>query len=80
MENLTKQRIIYKVNQEILKEILADRSIPTGAKLTLLYLIYRLGGKNYTFPSQNRIGKDLGFGDRQVRNHLNVLRKKEIIF
>lgn len=72
------KKTIYVNNKFKLEQILADK-IPPGAKLVLLNLLHRTGGKNYAFPSQKTIGKDLGMGDRQVRNHLKVLREKGYI-
>lgn len=72
-------RIIFRPNKVKLDAVLADKDIPPGAKLILLNLIYRAGRKNYAFPSQKTIGKDTGMGDRQVRNHLNLLKKRGII-
>ncbi len=70
---------IYRINKFKLDPILADKMIPSGAKLVLFNLIYRAGIKNYAFPSQKRIASDIGLGERQVRYHLELLHKKGII-
>lgn len=70
---------IYKVNKPVYERILADKTIPSGAKVVLSNLIYRSGLKDYAFPSQRRIAKDVGLSDRQVRNHLRLLFRREII-
>ena len=71
--------VIYTTDKFKLEKVLADKSIPPGAKLILLNLMYRTGLKNYAFPSQKKISKDVGLKERQVRNHLNKLKNKGII-
>lgn len=75
MENET----YYNVDSKKLDEILSDRDICSGAKLVLLKLIYRLRGKNYAFPSQKTLAKDVGLSERQVRNHLELWKQRRII-
>ena len=70
---------IYKSNKFKIEQILANKTIPPGAKLVLFNLLHRAGGKNYAFPSQKRIASDIGLGDRQVRYHLELLSKKGVI-
>lgn len=70
---------IYRINKFKLDLILANKTIPSGAKLVLFNLIYRAGIKNYAWPSQKRIAIDIGLGDRQVRYHLELLSKKGIV-
>ncbi len=74
-----KKNIFYKADKDRVAELLADRSIPPGAKVIILNLIYRLGGKTYSYPSKSKIGKDVGLGSRQVANHLNILKEKGYI-
>lgn len=74
-----KNKEIYKVNAFEFKAILADKTIPPGAKLVLFNLQHRLGGKMFAFPSQKTIGKDIGLSDRQVRYHLKTLKNRGII-
>ena len=75
MEKISK----YKINGYKLKEILTDRTITPSTKLVLLNLTSRLGGKNFCFPSQETIAKDLGLSVRYVRYHISILRKRNII-
>jgi len=76
MENKT----IYTLDGEKFAMILADKTIPSGAKLLLFNLIYRLGGKDHAFPSQRRIADDIGLSERMVRYHLDLLRKRNILY
>ena len=69
----------FYIDQPLLKGVLADKDIPSSAKLLLLYLVYRLGGKSYAFPSQKTIAKELGLSERQVRNLVKHLKDKGII-
>lgn len=69
----------YNVSALAIDPILSDKSISSGVKLVLLSLIHRLGGKNYAFPSQKRIAKNIGLSERQVRNHLRLLKEKGVI-
>lgn len=73
------KKIIYKVNKYRYAAILADKSIPPGAKVILSNLKFRCGGKYYAFPSQMTIARDIGLSDRQVRYHLQLLHQKKII-
>lgn len=73
-------KVIFVVDAYKLREVLADKRLTTGAKLVLLNLKSRLGGKDYCFPSQETIGKDLGLSARQVRTHVKTLVSKKIIF
>lgn len=74
-----KKNIFYKADKKRIAEFLAERSIPPGAKVIIFNLIYRMGGKNYSYPSKERIGKDVGLGAKQVGNHLRLLKKKGYI-
>lgn len=78
VRNMEKETI-YVNNKFKLERILADKTIPPGAKLILLNLLHRKGGKNYAFPSQKTIARDIGLGERQIRNHLMLLREKGVI-
>lgn len=80
MEN-SKYTVRYKVDKEQLRVILAIPSseLSSGAKLVLLNLIQRLGGKNHVWPKQETIGKDVGLGVKQVGNHLKKLLLKGYI-
>ncbi|KKQ92221.1 MAG: hypothetical protein UU16_C0035G0034 [Candidatus Woesebacteria bacterium GW2011_GWA2_40_7] len=69
----------FKLDTYTFKKVMQDKNIPPGAKLVLYNLISRLGGKNYSFPSQERIAKDIGLSARQVRNHLVALRRRGLI-
>jgi DNA-binding MarR family transcriptional regulator len=69
----------FKLNIFVFQKIMQDKTIPSGAKLVLYNLKSRLGGKNYSFPSQETIAKDIGLTARQVRNHLALLRKRGIL-
>ena len=69
----------FKLNTYVFRKIMQDKSIPSGAKLVLYNLINRLGGKNYSFPSQETIATDIGLTARQVRNHLVLLRKSGVL-
>ncbi len=59
-----------------MEKILSDKNISSGAKLVLLNLVSRIGGKDFAFPSQKRIARDVGLSDRQVRNLLKELKEK----
>ena len=80
IEDSENTKVIYVVNAYELKIVLANKKVTTGAKLVLLNLSSRLGGKDYCFPSQETIGKDLGLSARQVRTHIKTLVDKRIIF
>jgi hypothetical protein len=69
----------FKLNTFVFRKVMQDKTIPSGAKLVLYNLINRLGGKNFSFPSQNTIATDIGLTERQVRNHLVLLRKIGIL-
>lgn len=79
MKNTEEITIVYPVNAKILASILASKRIPAGAKLVLLALRNRLGGKNYTWPSQKLISEDTGLSTRQIRTHLRMFKKLGII-
>lgn len=74
-----KKKIIFITDKLKMEPILANKKIPPGAKLILFNLIHRAGKKNYAFPSQKTIAKDIGLGERQVRIHLKKLNEKGII-
>lgn len=73
------QKDIYKINKFKLQKILANKKVSSGAKLVLMNLLFRTGGKNFAFPSQIRIASDLGLSARQIRNHLSVLKSHRIL-
>jgi len=65
----------YKVLFQKRSQFLAvnNRGMPSSAKLVLLYLLGRLGGKNYAWPSVKKIAHDLGLGTRAITNMLKKL-------
>lgn len=69
----------FRLNQFTYKKVMQDKNLSPGAKLVLYNLVSRLGGKNYSFPSQEKIGNDVGLSARQVRNHLRALRRRGLI-
>lgn len=69
------QKEIFVTDQGIIKTILANKNIPSGAKVVLLNLLFRSGNKNYSFPTQRKISEDVGLCEKQVRNHLSLLKK-----
>jgi len=79
MEIKNIEKLIYKVDRQILNKVLSSKNFNSGSKLVLRNLIDRLGYKNYCFPSQTTIGKDLGLSERQVRNHIRFLQQRGVI-
>lgn len=77
------KKVVYKYvgDKKKIKAFIStpNKKVPAGAKLVFLNLYSRLGGKNTCWPSQTTIAEDTGFSVRQVRNHLNLLLKLEII-
>jgi len=69
----------FVIDQHKFRQILERRDIPASAKLILFNLLYRLGGKSYSFPSQERIGRDIGLTGRNVRKMLKLLKEKGVI-
>lgn len=69
----------YSPNKPALEIIMSNKNISSAAKLVLRNLIDRLQGKRYAWPSQARIGADLGLSSRQVRNLLSELIRNGII-
>lgn len=74
-----KIKIIYVRDLLKFQAFLSKKDIPAGAKLVMDNLLYRAGGKDYAFPSQEKIGVDIGLSARQVRNHLTLLHKRGYI-
>lgn len=52
-----------------------NSKLPTGAKLVYRSLLDHLFGKDYCWPSQKRIAKEVGLSKRQVGYHLETLKK-----
>jgi hypothetical protein len=69
----------YVLDKDIYNKIMAYPKLSSAAKLVLRNLIDRLQGKRYAWPSQARIGSDIGLTSRQVRNLLGELIKNGII-
>ncbi|NIS38393.1 hypothetical protein GWN26_07970 [Candidatus Saccharibacteria bacterium] len=60
--------------------VLVSNKISSGAKLTYAMLLKYAWEKNYSYPGQERLAKDMGTTSRSVRTYLNELEKKEFIF
>lgn len=74
-------KFYYVVNDKAVNKVLElpSSELPCGAKLVLLKLLSYVGKFNYSWPSQETIGKATGIGERQVRNHLTKLIELELI-
>jgi DNA-binding transcriptional regulator YhcF (GntR family) len=79
--NINDQNVkkIYIPNKVKVKMVLEDRKLSSGAKLVLYNLMSRLHKKKYCWPSQERIAKDIGLSSRQVRNHLEELKRRNLL-
>lgn len=53
--------------------LLRDRTIDVKAKMLFLLLSSRIGRDGTAWPSQERLGEELGVSARTVRRHLNTL-------
>lgn len=73
------KKVRYVTNKYQMEMVLQSRKLSSGSKLVLLNLRKWLGGKNYCWPSQTTIGKELGLSSRMIRNHIKVLEKAGII-
>jgi len=69
----------YELRHLRIQEIIRDPSISPGAKVVLWRLIEYRGGKNYSFPSQETLAKEVAMSTRMVRYHIKLLRSKKII-
>jgi len=77
--NNSEPEIGYSLDKEIYEGVMGSEKLSSPAKLVLRNLIDRLQGKRYAWPSQARIGSDLGLSSRQVRNLLSELISKGVI-
>lgn len=53
--------------------ILKEPSLSIGAKMTYAMLLSYAWAKDACFPGQEALAKDIGAGERSVRNYLNEL-------
>ncbi|PIY80635.1 MAG: hypothetical protein COY80_01940 [Candidatus Pacebacteria bacterium CG_4_10_14_0_8_um_filter_42_14] len=54
-------------------QILNQSQISYQARYVFCLLLKYCGQKDYCYPSQDRLAKDMGISDRQIRAHLNEL-------
>jgi DNA-binding transcriptional ArsR family regulator len=55
--------------------ILTEPKLSVGAKLTYAMLLSYAWHKDACFPGQEALAKDIGAGERSVRNYLNELEE-----
>ncbi len=53
--------------------ILTDEKLSVGAKLTYAMLLRYAWHNNACFPGQQTLARDMGAGERSIRNYLNEL-------
>ena len=59
--------------------ILENKEISVGAKLTYAMLLKYAREYDQCFPGQERLAKDMGCGERSVRNWLKELERNELV-
>jgi hypothetical protein len=60
-------------------EVRLNKSLSRGAKVTFEALLSYAWKKDYCFPSEEKLAKDIGVCDRTVRRHLKELDQADII-
>lgn len=55
--------------------IMADTSVSIGARLTYFLLMRRRFNKDYAFPGQKTLAREVGKTERMVRNYLSELEE-----
>jgi hypothetical protein len=69
----------YSPDREKIQNLAKQNKLSSGARLTLDYLVARLGHKDNCWPSQKAIAEVMYKSERQVRNYLKELKDKNII-
>lgn len=70
---------MYQFNWKNLRLFMRNADITPSEKCVLVNLMLYAGKDGIAFPSQNTLGKDMGFSERQVRNCLVSLKNKGFI-
>jgi len=64
---------------QVPNHILKNHKISPGAKLTYTMLLSYAWQNDYCFPGQERLGSDMGSGERSVRRYIQELEKEKLV-